>query len=125
MGAMITYCLTITIVKIAILLLYRRIFSTKAFRQKTLIVGTACLIWFFITIFLDIFQCHPFRAAFECGLLFTEHCIDLQAYYWGVTGANLGLDVVMLFLPLHMVWDLKISRTQKLGLSGIFLLGST
>lgn len=73
---------------------------------------------------MDLFQCRPFKAAFDPEDLFTDRCIDLQAYYWGTTGANLILDVVILALPLHMVWGLKISRKQKLGLSGIFLLGS-
>ena len=72
---------------------------------------------------MDIFQCRPFSAAFEPALLFTDQCIDLQAFYEGVTIANLGLDVVVLYLPLHMVWKLKLPTRQKLMLSGIFLLG--
>lgn len=72
---------------------------------------------------MNIFQCRPFTAAFDPTLLFTDHCIDLQSFYSSVTIANLGLDVVVLYLPLYMVWKLKFPTKQKLMLSGIFLLG--
>ncbi len=72
---------------------------------------------------MNIFQCRPFSAAFDPAFLFTDHCIDLQSFYSGVTIANLGLDVAVLYLPLHMVWILKLPTKQKLMLSGVFLLG--
>lgn len=123
MGTMTTYSLTITCVKISVLLLYRRVFTTASFRKVSVVVGIACLLWFIIELFINIFQCRPFKAAFEPPLLFTGHCIDLQSFYLGVTIANLGLDVVILYLPLHMVWKLKLPIKQRLTLSGIFLLG--
>ena len=61
---------------------------------------------------------------FNPEMLFTDHCINLWGYYWGVTAANLGIDVIMLLLPLHMVWDLKMPIRQKFLLSDIFMLGS-
>ena len=110
-------------VKLSILVLYRRIFITAAFKRSTLIVGAAVMLWFIVALFTDLFQCQPFQAAFDPELLFTNQCINLQAYYWGITGSNLCLDVVLLYMPLHMVWGLKLRTRQKFGLSGIFLLG--
>ena len=110
-------------VKISILLLYRRIFDTAAFRKKTLVVGMLCIIWFFIAIFLEIFQCHPQSAAFDPEMLFTDHCIAMQSYLGGVTATNMGIDVIMLLLPAHMVWRLKLPVKQRIALSGIFMLG--
>ena len=124
MATMTTYSLTITFVKISILLLYRRIFTTAPFRKASVAVGAACLLWFIIEVFMDIFQCHPIKAAFDPALLSTDRCIDLQSFYSGITIANLCLDVVILYLPLHMVWKLKLPTKQKLTLSGIFLFGS-
>jgi len=57
MIGMITASFTITTVKIAILVLYRRIFDTPAFRQITLIVGLACIAWFIVILCTDLFQC--------------------------------------------------------------------
>lgn len=123
MAGIVTYSLTITVVKLSILMLYRRIFVTQGFKRTTTYVGVICLAWFLLAIFIDIFQCHPFEAAFNVKLLFTDRCIDLQAFYWGITAANVTLDVVLLYLPLHMVWGLKLPKRQKFVLSGIFMLG--
>ena len=123
MAGIVTYSLTITIVKLSILLLYRRIFITQGFQRTTIYVGLICLAWFFIAIFVDLFQCSPFKAAFDVELLFTDQCINLQAFYWGITAANLVLDVILLYLPLHMVWGLQLPKRHKIALSGIFMLG--
>lgn len=123
MATMITYSLTITSVKMSLLLLYRRIFNTRLFKMQSLIVGIACIAWLVVEMSLNIFQCVPFTAAFQPAYLFTDHCIDLQAFYWGVTVTNLGLDVVVLLLPMQVVWQLKLPKRQKIILSGIFLLG--
>ena len=104
-------------------MLYRRIFSTPAFKKNTLIVGSAVILWFIVALFTDIFQCRPFQAAFDPKLLFTSRCINLEAYYRGVTASNLCIDVAILYMPLHMVWGLKLHTRQKIALSSIFLLG--
>ena len=123
MATMTTYSLTITFIKISVLLLYRRLFTTATFKKVSMAVGAACLIWFIVEVFMDVFQCYPFKAAFDPALLFTDLCIDLHSFYSGITIANLCLDVVILYLPLHMVWKLKLPTKQKMMLSGIFLLG--
>ncbi|MCJ1279000.1 hypothetical protein MMC21_006821 [Puttea exsequens] len=110
-------------VKIALLSLYRRIFCTHVFRVKTLIVGCACVTWCLLALLLDIFQCSPIEDAFLPQYLFTDKCIDLQWYYWGTGGTNLLLDVVMLYLPVHMVWGLQLQTRQKALLTGVFSLG--
>ena len=122
MCALSAYALTITMVKISILLLHRRIFDTAASRRKTLFVGILYVTWFFISFFLEIFQCHPLSAAFD-PMLFTNHCIAMQSYYEGVTAANMGIDIVILLLPVHMVWRLKLPIKQKIVLLAILMLG--
>lgn len=110
-------------VKISILTLYRRIFDTVLFRKQTLIVGSLCIVWCLLAIIVNIFQCRPFNAAFDMGLLFTYHCIDVQYFYWGLAASNLGLDLVLLCMPIHQVWMLILSKGKRIMLSGIFLLG--
>ncbi len=124
MSGMITYSFIITIVKLSLLLLYQRIFTTAPFKTRTVVVGAVCLAWFFVAIFSIIFQCRPFSAAFSLDLLLTDSCMNLQAYYWGTAIANSLLDIVFLVLPLHMVWNLKLRAQQKVLLFGVFLLGS-
>ncbi|KAL8676437.1 MAG: hypothetical protein Q9186_007043 [Xanthomendoza sp. 1 TL-2023] len=123
MASYVTYSLTITCSKISILLLYRRIFATRRFRQVTVAVGSLCVGWCIAAIVADIFQCQPMHAAFNPDKLFTSRCMNLQAYYRGVTASNLVLDLVVLSMPLCMVWTLTLDTKQKISVSGIFLLG--
>ena len=121
---MLTWISTITIVKLSLILLYRRIFATPLFRRTSLVVGIACVVWFVVSCFLVIFQCQPVSAFFNPELLFTDHCIDLQVLYWGILASNIALDLIVLCLPLYMVLGLQLAVRQKLLLSGIFALGS-
>ncbi|KAL8724567.1 MAG: hypothetical protein Q9166_007877 [cf. Caloplaca sp. 2 TL-2023] len=123
MASQITYSLTITCSKMSILLLYRRIFAVRRFQQATLIVGSVCLGWCVAAIWADILQCRQTNAAFDPDKFFTSQCINLQAYYRGITASNMVLDVMVLSMPLCMVWRLKLDTKQKISLSGIFLLG--
>ena len=120
---MVTYSLTITSVKISLLLLYCRIFPTCGFRKVALIVGVLCFAWCFMAVIIDVFQCSPMSSAFEPALMITSQCIDIQSFYWGITGANLALDIILLVMPLYMVLGLQLPTRQKLFLGGIFVLG--
>ena len=113
-----------TLVKLSLILLYRRIFATPQFRRVSLVVGTACVAWFLISFSLIIFQCQPVSAFFNPAMLFTHRCIDLQALYRGMLSSNIALDLVLLCLPLYMVLGLQLPLRQRLLLSGIFALGS-
>ena len=44
-ASMITYIFTVTLVRISILLLYRRLFDIRSFRLVTTILIAACVAW--------------------------------------------------------------------------------
>ena len=119
-----TYSLTVTMVKVSVLLLYRRIFTTLTFKRVNSIAIGVCLAWLLIAVFNNIFLCHPVSAAFNHHLLFSNHCANLQSWYLGITISNLLLDLIVLSLPLFIIRTLKLSTKQKIMLSSIFLLGS-
>ena len=120
---MVTYSLTITSVKISLLMLYRRIFVTDGFRKTSLVVGVLCILWCFMAVIIDIFQCSPISAAFEPLPMTASQCINVQNFYWGIAGANLTLDFIILSMPLYMVSGLQLPKRQKVYLGAIFLLG--
>lgn len=123
-AAVITYTLTIAMVKISILLLYRRIFDTLKFRRATLTVGITCVSWLIAALLCLAFQCRTEAERYNADSLFSDECIDLKAYWIAITGSNMALDLVILCMPLYMVWNLKLATRQKLALSGIFALGA-
>ena len=46
-------------------------------------------------------------------MLFTYHCIDLQAFRWVITAASVGLDVIILYLLLAEVWRLEMWSSKE------------
>lgn len=103
--------------------MYRRIFPTKWFQKMTMFVGAACIACFIAEILSDMLQCHPITAAWDPAFLFSSQCINLEAYFWGISATNMILDVIILCMPLRVVWELELPTRQKCILSGIFIMG--
>lgn len=121
--SIITYAITITLVNVSILLLYRRIFDTRNFRIITGVLMGLCVAWGFATSLVIIFQCHPISGMWNPAYAYSSQCINIKAFYTGSSGAHIAFDVIILSLPLYMVIGLKLPFAQKLALAGIFLLG--
>ncbi|MCJ1404062.1 hypothetical protein MMC11_007287 [Xylographa trunciseda] len=115
------YGVALTLIKISILLFYRRIFATKQFRRWTNIVGFFVIAWFLVNNFLAAFQCNPISKAWLIEL--PGHCVDPLSWIIGIHSANIALDLVILALPVSAVLRLQMSTANKISVAGIFLLG--
>jgi len=115
------YGVAVTLIKLSILLFYRRIFATQQFRQWTNIVGALVILWMLTNNFTAAFQCNPLRKAWEIET--PGHCFNPLSYITGVHTTNLVLDIVILALPVSAVWRLQLSLAKKISVAGIFLLG--
>lgn len=127
-ASLIAYALTITMVKISILLLYRRVFDVRKCRIATTVLLGVCIFWGIAAMFVLVFQCQPMAGMWNPADMFTSKCIDIKAYYAGIAGSNMGLDIIILATPIYMVWGyngtgLRLKTSQKLMLTGVFLLG--
>jgi len=123
MATMFTYSVTITTVKLSLLLFFRRIFNVPMFRTWSAIVGLLCVIWVWTAILTNLLQCSPITAAFKPELFATETCLAMQSWYWGITISNLVLDIIILVMPMWMVIDLRLPFAKKCFLCGLFGLG--
>ena len=85
--------------------------------------GPRCIIEVDLTsqTFPGIFICTPIQTFWSLGGPRT--CIDILKYYLGVAVPNVLTDVILLLLPVPWIWKLVMSRSQKIALTGIFLLG--
>lgn len=115
------YPLCITTVKMSILIMYARVFDIRRFRIVVYIVGTLCLFWFVIVVLVTFFLCQP--VAFAWDRTKQGHCDNLRAMYYGITISNMILDLVINFMPFHMVWKIQVSRKQRLIILFFLLLG--
>jgi hypothetical protein len=123
MASMVTYSVTITTIKLSLLILLRRIFNISKFRIWSTVMESLCVVWLWSAIFTNVLQCVPINAVFKQELLDPENCLPKQAWYWGLTITNLVLDVVILVLSMLMVIDLSFPFAQKYLLYGLFGLG--
>ena len=122
---MITYIMTVTLVRVSILLLLRRIFDVKPFKRVASIVGAACVAWGIAIFFANIFQCTPFADAFDPNVVMSlsDKCINLQAMFYGTLGTAFTLDLIILILPLYQIWKLSLPARKKFEVMAILSLG--
>jgi len=117
------YFAAVNIPKIAILILYGRLFPNRSTR---IIIKALLVVLISLTIsnvVADLAACRPFKANWETNLP-GARCIDKEAFFiWGSI-PNIITDVVMLVLPMPMVWKLHTSKRIKLGLTITFAVGS-
>lgn len=108
-------------IKISILCLYRRIFHVQNFRRASLVTGLLVVALAIAAEVAALVSCLPvtkFWSRLEPG-----HCFNFDAYYIGIQIPDVILDTVILALPIRMISTLQLSRTDKVTILGIFLLG--
>ncbi|KAI4094204.1 MAG: hypothetical protein LQ339_007547 [Xanthoria mediterranea] len=123
-----TYTVLVTTTKISILLFYRRVFMNQAtstrFRVAWYAIAVWALLWGISTFFAAAFQCSPASFYWSKYTHKTQGtCMDLRILLLVTASLNIVTDVALLILPMPVVWNLNIERSQKFAVSGIFLLG--
>jgi len=118
------YAPAIAVVKISILLFYGRIFPSynKWFRRLLYFTGATVCVWWIICQFFVIFECQPIHYFWDRSPS-GGRCLDIQAFFLGQAIPNIFTDVILLAMPIPIIWRLHLPKEQKMGLSGIFLLG--
>lgn len=118
-----TYTATITVAKLSLLMLYRRIFT---FEARWFRVGW----WMNLTFLALYFTGVNIDICLQCLPESVDHLWNLQASCHPnfavakiIGGVNAFLDITLLILPIPMVWKLQMPRKRKMVVSGIFGIG--
>ncbi len=74
-------------------------------------------------VFPTIFQCSPITYTWNKAIV-GGHCINVHVMWIVQDVFFLVLDIYVVVLPLPMIWNLQITRPEKIAISGVFLLGS-
>lgn len=107
--------------KMAILILYYKVFATKKFRTWVWIIGTIVVLWWIGVVLAEALICIP--VAYNWNKSIKGHCgssewnRNLNPLPWILT------DAAILVMPIPMIRKLQLPRIQRLGLIGLFLLG--
>lgn len=112
-------------IKISILSLYYRLFSSlsRIFSKAVYVVAVLTFVGWVTAFLIFMCQCKPFAYAFDKSI--DGHCVDFHTICIITSVINVLINIVLLTLPLPVVWHLRVSRGRKLAVSGLFLLGGS
>ena len=123
LATFVMYFTTTATIKASLLLLYYRYFGiSRPFRIALYISAGLIVCWYLAVLFASIFQCVPVAAFWDRNIK-NPKCVNLALFSTMTGVTNLLTDVIVLCLPMPMVWTLHTNKTQKMTLTGIFLLG--
>ncbi|KAH9204281.1 hypothetical protein DL95DRAFT_255163, partial [Leptodontidium sp. 2 PMI_412] len=122
------YYSTQCLLKFSILAFYWRIFSVStgffSIRYQIYCMIFVVGAWYVASTLVTAFQCVPVAAIFDASLRPDANCVELQAFFFGVSIPNILSDLFLIILPIPSIWRLKIPSNQRGYVAGFFLLGS-
>ncbi|KAF4992347.1 hypothetical protein FGRMN_7240 [Fusarium graminum] len=108
--------------KLSLLLMYYRIFRVPYFKKMAWLVGSFVFAWVITITFLFIFICIPVAKLWYPDL--PGRCINQVGTWIANAASTIFTDIVILCLPLPPIWKLQLGRSEKLGLTAAFAIGS-
>ncbi|KAL1882972.1 hypothetical protein Daus18300_000610 [Diaporthe australafricana] len=122
-GDEIIYMTSVTLPRVAICILYLRIFTQRWVRIFTWITLTVCMLhWFGSGILAEFLICHPYAYKWD-KTIENGHCGDTIAGFKYVSVPNLVIDVALIALPISSLYRLHVSRLRKIGIFITFMTG--
>jgi hypothetical protein len=104
------------------LLLYLRIMPQRIYRTTCWMLLTLVGLFAFATTVAGIFQCIPVEKAWIKSK--EGHCYSLTRAWYANAGFSIATDFIILFLPIHMVYNLQRAKHEKMLLYAVFGVGA-
>ncbi|KAI0162107.1 hypothetical protein GGR57DRAFT_498452 [Xylariaceae sp. FL1272] len=108
-------------IKMAILLLCRRIFSTAPYRKATTLLMTLTTIYFIVVVILHIVHCLPIRSFWTPSV--KGHCFNFHIFNFVAGIVDIILDALILALPIWAVSHTQMPVHFRVLVCAIFLVG--
>ncbi|PWY68578.1 hypothetical protein BO94DRAFT_569878 [Aspergillus sclerotioniger CBS 115572] len=115
------YNLSLTLTKLSLVFLYRRLFPTKVYRILLTITLVFVIISGLWMVFSTLLFCIPVSAFWNKSLPRT--CLPADVVWCLNAGLQITTDLILVILPLPILARLKLPKRQKLALLVIFALG--
>ena len=125
-AATVVYAPTILAAKLAILLIYRRVFVPRCWGvfDWTLRIFMAILIFFYLATFLvKIWECNPRERIWDRSI--PGKCVNVSSLLNASGLFNTLTDIIILLIPVKSVWNLNMTTIRKVGVVGAFTVGFT
>ncbi|PTB77132.1 hypothetical protein M440DRAFT_1401464 [Trichoderma longibrachiatum ATCC 18648] len=113
---------TVAITKLSFLFLYLDIFPQKKFRMICWAMILQIAAGLVALSFTTIFQCTPVQYSWDKTIPGT--CINIKAFWYGQSGWNTLMDLLVLVLPIPVILKLQMNRRAKISILAVFILGA-
>ena len=117
------YFVAVTVPKISILSLYLRIFPQRTYRIACYLLASVLMGCLLGNVLATSLICVRVKALWDTRTG-EGHCFHQNAYFRYSTLPNILTDICMLILPLPVIWQMSLSRRDKVGLTLTFGTGS-
>lgn len=78
-------------------------------------------VWSLVIVFIAIIPCRPVSGFWKTEI--DAACIPTLPLWYINAAGNIITDIIIFALPIPVVWKLKMPRTERLSLIGVFCLG--
>lgn len=113
------------VIKISVLLAYRRIFRGPTFNIASLAMIAICALLAIAFLITSALQCHVRNWSLQyLAWSHRRHCIQAEVSWSGYAIADVVTDLVLLLFPVPLVWQLQLTVSKKISVLLVFLLGS-
>lgn len=110
-------------VKLSVLFLYRRIFTTPGFRRVTVVFMVIIVLHLVTLMLLAAFRCVPVVSIWD-PMVKPTSCLSYVAAFLSGMSINAIIDACLLLMPFFMIRRLHMMLQKKLELAAIFALGA-
>ncbi|OQE32064.1 hypothetical protein PENSTE_c001G01174 [Penicillium steckii] len=115
------YNASLAFTKFSILFQYIRIFPARSFRLGCYVVMAIVATYSSWAIVSGYVNCVPVAKFWNHDL--PGHCLSFEAVWFFNASMNIATDVTLLVLPMPLLFNLQLPRTQKIALIGVFAIG--
>ncbi|KAK5728461.1 hypothetical protein LTR15_001597 [Elasticomyces elasticus] len=115
------WAVLVNVTKASILMQYLRIFQGARTRALCYVLLASLLPAALWAVLGGTLLCSPVAKLWYPAL--PGHCISAQRYWLSVAGTDIGLDLLILLLPMPAITRLHLPRKQKITMVMVFLLG--
>uniref|UniRef100_A0A8H7N2Y7 Rhodopsin domain-containing protein n=2 Tax=Bionectria ochroleuca TaxID=29856 RepID=A0A8H7N2Y7_BIOOC len=116
------YMVGITLPKVALLILYLKVFADRKVIIATWVVMCLLIGLCFSSVVALFAICQPFAYNWNKSIP-GGHCGNFMAAYKYISIPNIVSDVAILLLPIPSLWSLNMSRWKKAGVFATFAVG--
>ncbi|KAI1095499.1 hypothetical protein F5B19DRAFT_439749 [Rostrohypoxylon terebratum] len=111
----------VTLVKLSILHFYLQVFRNPQFKRAVYAgIGLCVAFWFGGFFGTALFCIPPEKLWYENT---QGHCGDSSKMYTACATSDLGIDVIIILLPMPVLWGLQLATSKKIALTFVFGLG--